>query len=298
MATLISLKRRIQAAQNVSKTTKAMQMIAASKLKKAQEAALSTRPYVTKLTELTRQALSNKPETFSHPYLTQKNTGRELLILLSPDKGLCGGLVTNLLKEFLSYQKNHTETQYVMVGKKAEVQISKLGKDVIANFHFGTSQPAFDMVYPLTKLIEEYYLSGKVDSVKVLYTHFNNIFTQHPQITQLLPLNLTSPEQESGEGTSLRQGFEGQAETMVFEPSVETLLPALLTHFVEMSVYQYILESFVSEQGARMISMQNATNNANDIIKELRLDYNKTRQAKITSEILDITGGAVAQSVE
>lgn len=290
MATLISLKRRIQAAQNVSKTTKAMQMIAASKLKKAQEAALSTRPYVTKLTELTRQALANKPEAFTHPYLTQTNTGKELLILLSPDKGLCGGLVTNLLKEFLSYQKNHTETQYVMVGKKAEVQISKLGKDVIANFHFGTSQPAFDMVYPLTKLIEEYYLSGKVDSVKVLYTHFNNIFTQHPQITQLLPLNLESPEQESGEG-------EG-TETMIFEPSVQTLLPSLLTHFVEMSVYQFILESFVSEQGARMISMQNATNNANDIIKELRLDYNKTRQAKITSEILDITGGAVALAGE
>jgi F-type H+-transporting ATPase subunit gamma len=290
MATLISLKRRIQAAGNVSKTTKAMQMIAASKLKRAQEAALSTRPYVHKLTELTMQALSSKPESFTHPYLAQHTSGKELLILLSPDKGLCGGLVTSLLKEFLSYQKSHTETSYVMVGKKAEMQIAKLGKDVIANFHFGTSQPAFDMVYPLAQLIEEYYLSGKVDSVKVLYTKFNNIFTQHPQITQLLPLNLTSPEQESGEG-------EG-TETMVFEPNVQTLLPVLLTHFVEMSLYQFILESFVSEQGARMISMQNATNNANDIIKELRLDYNKTRQAKITSEILDITGAAVALAGE
>lgn len=293
MATLISLKRRIQAAQNVSKTTKAMQMIAASKLKKAQEAALSTRPYVQKLSELTKQALSNKPESFTHPYLTQNKTGKELLILLSPDKGLCGGLVTNLLKEFLSYQKNHTETNYVLVGKKAEMQISKLGSDVIANFHFGTSQPAFDMVYPLAKLIEEYYLSGQVDSVKVLYTKFNNIFTQKPEIQQLLPLQIDIADESSSVEASV-----DKQETMVFEPSVATLLPSLLTHYVEMSLYQFILESFVSEQGARMISMQNATNNANDIISELRLEYNKTRQAKITSEILDITGAAVALASE
>ena len=296
MATLISLKRRIQAAQNVSKTTKAMQMIAASKLKRAQEATLSTRPYVNSLHEMTKKALKQKPEGYVNSYLESNSAqDTELLILLSPDKGLCGGLVTNLLKEFLSYQKTHTVVQYIMVGKKAEMQVAKLGREVVANFQFGTSQPTFDIVYPLVKLIDEYYLSGKVKSVKVLYTHFNNIFTQHPKIVELLPLKLESPEQESGgEDTQLRPGFDGQTETMVFEPSVQSLLIHLLNHYVEMSLFQYILESFVSEQGARMISMQNATNNANDIISELRLDYNKTRQAKITSEILDITGAALA----
>lgn len=285
MATLLSLKRRIQAAQNVSKTTKAMQMIAASKMKRAQDSALSTRPYVEKLTDLTINALSNKPEGFSHPYLKENASGKELVLVLSPDKGLCGGLITNLLKEFLSYQKQNPETAYILVGKKAEIQVTKLGKEVVANFNFGTSQPSYDMVYPLIKLIDDYYLSGKVDSVKVLYTKFNNVFTQHPVITQILPLSFS---------TELSKEEQENPREYIYEPNVATLLPQLLAQYMEMSLYQFLLESFVSEQGARMLAMQNATTNANDIISELRLEYNKTRQAKITSEILDITGASLA----
>ncbi len=284
MATLLSLKRRIQAAQNVSKTTKAMQMIAASKMKRAQDSALSTRPYVEKLTDLTLNALSTVPEGFTHPYLKENTSGKELVILLSPDKGLCGGLVTNLLKEFLSYQKQNPDTSYILVGKKAEIQVTKLGKQVVANFNFGTSQPTFDMVYPLLKLIDDYYLSGKVDTVRVLYTKFNNVFTQKPHITQILPLSF-APEVTTD---------KENPRDYVYEPSVTEILPHLLKQYMEMSLYQFLLESFVSEQGARMLAMQNATTNANDIISELKLEYNKTRQAKITSEILDITGASLA----
>lgn len=283
MATLLSLKRRIQAAQNVSKTTKAMQMIAASKMKRAQDSALSTRPYVEKLTDLTLNALRNIPEGFTHPYLKENTSGKELLILLSPDKGLCGGLVTNLLKEFLSYQKQNPDTTYILVGKKAEIQVTKLGKEVVANFNFGTSQPTFDMVYPLIKLIDDYYLSGKVDTVRVLYTKFNNVFTQKPHLTQILPLSFAP---EVAVDTENSRDY-------VYEPSITEILPHLLKQYMEMSLYQFLLESFVSEQGARMLAMQNATTNANDIISELRLEYNKTRQAKITSEILDITSASL-----
>jgi F-type H+-transporting ATPase subunit gamma len=207
-------------------------------------------------------------------------TGRSLIIALSPDKGLCGGLVTNLLKEFFAVSDSHKDASYVVIGKKLEGQVTKLPNEVIASFHFGTTLPKFDVVYPLTKLIDEYYLSGKVDSVKILYTDFNSIFSQTPKVVTLLPVTL--PE-VTNEKTDV-------ADFSLFEPNVASLLPELLKHYLEMTLYQYFLESFVSEQASRMIAMQNATTNAKDIITDLKLEYNKSRQAKITSDLLDITG--------
>lgn len=283
MATILALKRRIQASQNVSKATKAMQMISASKLKRAQNAALSTRPYVERLTEMTQTvAKSIDLTTFSHPYLeTRMDSGRTLLIILAPDKGLCGGLITNLLKEFMQYNRQTPDTSYVILGKKVEGQVVRLAKNVVASFPFGTVTPTFDAVFPVVELINEYYLGKKVDSVKILSTHFTSFFSQTPKVTPLLPVVL--PETE-----------ETHELPYLFEPSVETLLPSLLKHYVEMSIYRLLIESFVSEQASRMISMQNATDNANDIIEDLRLEYNKTRQARITSELLDITGASAA----
>lgn len=198
MANILALKRRIQAAQNVSKTTKAMQMIAASKLKKAQQATLSSRPYLAKLTELAQDLSTKVSDKQVHPYMQPKAvSGKTLLIALAPDKGLCGGLLTNLIKEFLTYTDNNTDTSYVVIGKKLEPQIVHLQNEVLAAFHFGTSLPTFDMVYPIKKIIDDYYLSGKVDSVKILSTEFTSIFTQTPKISQLLPLVL--PEDMAAE---------------------------------------------------------------------------------------------------
>jgi F-type H+-transporting ATPase subunit gamma len=286
MATLIALKRRIQAASNVSKTTKAMQMIAASKLKKSQEATFSTRPYVEKLHELTQNIIRKvEKKSFSHPYISNENgTGKELLIILAPDKGLCGGLVSNLLREFFRYQKEHGNSYYIPVGKKIEGKVAHLSDQVIATFHMGTTTPRFDAVYPLLQLIEEYYAGGKVDKVKVLYTHFKSFFSQTATISQLLPLEIHIPE----------DALADNSDTYVFEPSSAEILPSLLKHHLEMSLYHMMLESFLSEQASRMMAMQNATENANDIIEALRLEYNKNRQAKITSELLDITGAGIA----
>ncbi|QQG40497.1 MAG: ATP synthase F1 subunit gamma [Candidatus Levyibacteriota bacterium] len=280
MASILILKRRITAAQNVSKTTKAMQMIAASKMKRAQDATLASRPYVQSLTALSAQlAKYTGSDETSHPYLKQRSlTNKTLVIVLSPDKGLCGGLITNLLREFLRYGKTQQNVAFITVGKKLEMQVTHQKKEIIASFVFGNTTPTFDMVFPVTRIIENYYLSGKVDNVKIIGTHFTSIFTQTPKITTILPLQVPQEEKEEAKNP------------YIFEPDQKTLMTPLLNHYLEMAVYQHFLESFVSEQAARMISMQNATDNANSIIEDLKLEYNKTRQAKITNEILDITG--------
>ena len=291
MASLLLLKQRIKAAQNVSKTTRAMQMVAASKMKKAQEATLATRPYVEKLTQINQNLLDKIENKASHPYIAEKAlTGKSLIIVLSPDKGLCGGLITNLLREFLRNQKTDVNAEYIVVGKKAVAKVAHFTNEIIASFDFGTTTPMFDMVHPLTKLIDEHYLGGSVDNVKLLYTNFNSIFTQTPRITTILPLTTSTDEDEE------KMPKETPESEYLFEPPIEEILPELLKHYLEMSLFQYILESFVSEQGARMISMQNATNNANDIISDLQLEYNKTRQSKITSDILDLNSGGMSNA--
>lgn len=288
MANILSLKRRIKAAQNVSKTTKALQMISASKMKKTQNTVITARPYVQKLQEISRIISKSDIESYKHPYLTpSNNSGKTLLLVLSPDKGLCGSLITNLIREFLIYKKNMEEDiKYIVVGKKLEGRIIQVSKEIIASFSFGSTIPGFQMVYPIIKLIDEYYISQKVDSVKVLMTEYKGVFTQSPKIQTILPIEL--PEGEIDTSSSFTS----------FEPSREEILKSLLTHYLQMSIYLSFLESFVSEQAARMIAMQNATVNARDIIDSLELEYNKTRQAKITSEILDIGSSTTMKRME
>jgi F-type H+-transporting ATPase subunit gamma len=286
MANILALKRRINAARNVSKTTKAMQMIAASKLKRAQNAVAASKPYVTKISSIMDNLISGVQENYNHPFLNQKTkTGKTLLIILSPDKGLCGSLIASLLKEFIRYRSEDTNASYVVMGKKLEGQVIHFDNEIVASFPFGTTLPTFDKVYPLIQIIEKYYSSGLVDSVKILNPEYINLFTQKPKVTTLLPITL-SDEMLDKEG-ELDEFF-------LFEPDRKILLDSLLKHYLEMTIYHQLIESFASEQAARMISMQNATTNANDIIEDLQLEYNKTRQAKITSELLDITGSAEA----
>lgn len=285
MASILVLKRRIQAAQNVSKTTKAMQMIAASKLKKAQDATLMSRPYVEKLTNLSQNIIQKiDKDVISHPYIKQelKAENKTLLLVLSPDKGLAGGLITNLIREFLEYTKIDKNISYIVIGKKLQGKVVHLSREIIASFNFGATLPSFDAVYPISKLINDYYLNGKVTSVKILFAQFTSIFTQTPMISTILPVSVPLEKEEKAIN-----------DFALFEPNVKEILPNLLNHYLEMTIYQNLLESYVSEQAARMISMQNATDNAKDIISDLQLEYNKTRQAKITSEILDIGSGEI-----
>lgn len=274
MVNTLRLKRRIKTAQNVSKTTRAMQMIAASKLKRAQQAALASRPYVEKLTLLASNLTGKIDKDSLHPYMKKGASDKEFLIIISPDKGLCGGLVTNLIKEYLSLQTK--DLILLTIGKKAENYLLRTRQEIIASFPFGTTLPSFDFVYPVAKILNEHFLANKVGSVKILTSRFTSIFSQKPVITTLLPMTLPSETEKT-------------SRTLLFEPSIAAILPDLLKHYLEMSLYQHLLESYLSEQAARMLAMQNATDNARDIIEELTLEYNKARQEKITSEILDIS---------
>lgn len=279
MATLLILKRRMKTASNVSKTTKAFQMISASKLKKAQDAAESSKPYVEKLDRISKTLEQRVDKQNLHQYMTlQDDINAKLLIVISPDKGLCGGLVTNLIREVLHYS-NTGKTYYITVGKKAERAVASLNKEIIASFPFGTTLPQFETVFPIAKIVNEYFLGKKVSEVKILSTKFNSVFSQLPFLNTLLPVKL---EEQAAMDKSIT----------LFEPSVDTLLPSLLQHYLEMVIYQSLLESYASEQASRMIAMKNATDNALDIISQLKLEYNKTRQEKITNELLDIGGGS------
>ena len=281
MATLITLKRRIKTAKNVSKTTKAMQLISASKLKKAQNAAVFAKPYVQKLDELTKNIYQRIDTENINDYMKiHENVNLKLIIVVSPDKGLSGGLVTNLIKEVLHIDEKNRNL-YITVGKKAENYVSALGKEIVASFPFGSSIPAFDMVYPIIKIVDDYFLNEKISEVSVITTKFISIFTQAPQTNTILPIAL------SQENTK-------KEANMLFEPSTGVLLPDLLRHYLEMVIYQSLLESYASEQAARMIAMKNATDNAKDIIDQLQLLYNKSRQERITNELLDIGGGSLA----
>lgn len=278
MANLLSLKRRMQTAQNVSKMTKALQMISASKLKRGQDAALMSRPYVEKLTSLS-QALALKIEKENlHSYMLENKGEKTLTVVISPDKGLCGSLITNLIKEIiLSETKN---TSYIVLGKKLDSALLRLNKEIVASFPFGTTLPSFDVVYPMLQLIDDHFLNGKVSKVNVISAKFESVFTQKASTEQLLPIKLESAE--------------SSRETTLFEPPAAELLPDILRHYLEMSIYHKIVETYASEQAARMIAMKNATDNAKEVIEELRLEYNKGRQEKITNEILDIGGATIA----
>ncbi|MBI2621717.1 MAG: ATP synthase F1 subunit gamma [Candidatus Levybacteria bacterium] len=283
MANLISIKRRVRTAQNVSKTTKAMQMIAASKLKKAEDAALSSRPYVEKLTSVSRNISKKIDKDNLIEYMkVPKDTSGSLMILVAPDKGLCGGLVTNLARMLLIFTKENKKISYVTVGKKANGIVRLFAGDTVASFDFGTTLPSYDTVYPIMTIVDDYFLGKKVQDVYIINSNFNSVFSQTPVIHKLLPVSFDLEDSQAINGKAL------------FEPSEDVLLPGLIRHYLEMRLYQSLLETYLSEQAARMLAMQNATDNAKEIIEELRLLYNKTRQEKITNEILDISGGMYA----
>lgn len=252
-----------------------MQMIATSKLKKAEDAALASRPYIDKLVSLTRDLTYQRDGSPLPRYMkNDSKSGKTLYIVIAPDKGLCGSLVTNLLREVI--RQTSDDDLFITVGKKIESLIPHSGRNLLASFPFGHTIPAFDIVFPIIHLIDEKYLTGQIDKVAILTTKYENVFTQKPIIVPFLPIEST-----------LTNTAPPSNSFVIYEPDLETILPHLIKQYLEMVLYQEILESYLSEQAARMVAMQNATDNSKDIIADLQLEYNKSRQAKITSELLD-----------
>ncbi|MEM8954469.1 MAG: ATP synthase F1 subunit gamma [Verrucomicrobiota bacterium] len=286
------IRRRIKSVKSTSQITKAMELVAASKMKKAQDQALAGRPYADLLNKVLVN-LKRETEEEMHPLLKERAGGREMFLVITTDKGLCGPLNTNLLRELTD--KASEDAQYVTAGTKGSQALSRLKKDLVAEFSL--SDPVeFLEVRPIAKLLTEQFLSGDVSTVRVAFTNFISTLSQEPMIETLLPIrsidlgrdkdfvgmgNAEDLPPITGEGPGAG-GYE-------FEPTPATVLDYILPRYIALQIYQMVLESRASEHSARMVAMKSATDNANELIKDLTLEYNKLRQAAITNELLEIT---------
>ena len=277
------IRRRIKSIRNTAQITKAMQMVAASKMRKAQGAALAGRPYA-ELMNRVLISLSRRTNPELSPLLEVREVKKELLLVVSTDKGLCGGLNTNLLRE--THQFQDRPTAYVATGRKAVQYLARGKKELLADFHLPDAPGLLD-TKPISKFLIEKFLSREVDRVSVLYTRFINTLTLKPTIQTLLPISaadLPKPAEPVAD-----DGLE-----FLYEPGAEEVLAGILPHYVHFQVYQMALDARASEHSARMVAMKNATDNAKQLIKDLTLEYNKIRQASITTELLEITTAQMA----
>lgn len=280
MADARSIKRRIRTAKNIAQITQAMGMVAASKMRRAQEQTTATRPYSSNLYAVMND-IAKRVEPGKHKYLASpERVTSHLLVLIGPDKGLCGGLISNLAREILvSENASKSELKILAIGRKAKDLAIRFGIKLIAEFPMGLAQPKYEAVISVAKIISEGFIKEEYQEVLVGFTEFVNTMVQRPVIHKLLPIEKQVPE------SSNEQDTYGE---YLFEPNIDKVLDSLLPHYIEMQLYQLLLEAYASEQGARMMAMKNATDNARDIMDELTLSYNKIRQQIITNEIADI----------
>ncbi|MFQ5873434.1 MAG: ATP synthase F1 subunit gamma [Dehalococcoidia bacterium] len=284
MANIRVIKRRIRSVQNTAKITKAMEMVAASKMRRAQERVLAARPYAEKMVEMLSHLASQTQDPDAvHPLLQQRVDQRTEIVHITPDRGLCGGLVSNINRATSSFilQGNGVQASLVTVGKKGRDFMTRYDREVRAVFTDLGDRPGMAEILSIARIVIDDYSSGYSDRVYLSYSRFVTTTNQVPVIKQLLPI-----EPDAAEGVS-RASY-------IYEPNSIEVLGELLPRFVEMQVYHAVLESIASEQSARMVAMRNATDNANDMVQDLTLMFNKARQEAITSDLLDITGGVVA----
>lgn len=286
------IRRRIKSVKNTAQITKAMQLVAASKMKKAQDQATAGRAYADLMNEVLVN-LKDQTESEAHPLLQEREEGREMILLVTTDKGLCGGLNTNLLRKVTDSAA--ADAAFVTVGAKGKKAMARLKKDLIADFHVHDPVP-FPETRIVSKFIIDEFLKGEYKSVKVGFTNFINTISQEPLFETLLPIrpidlgrdkDYVGVGKDPGESELAGKG-PGSA-GYIFEPTPESVLDTIVPLYVHNEVYQIVLESRASEHSARMVAMKSATDNANDLIKDLTLAYNKQRQAAITAELLEIT---------
>jgi len=285
------IRRRIKSVKNTAQITKAMQMVASAKMRKAQQAALAGRPYATLMNDVLAAATAGAGE-FTHPLMEKREGRKRAVILISTDKGLCGALNTNLLREAMRFDKD--TTVFVCAGRKGSQWASRLKRDLAAEFTY-KDIPAFSEARAISRFAQELFTSGKVDAVDVVFTNFVSTLVQKPETRQLLPIGRIQKLEADLTGSGGTEEITAKAGTeYLFEPGAPVVLGNLLPHYVNYQVFQFLQESKASEQSARMVAMKNATDNAKQLIKDLTLEYNKLRQANITKELLEITSAAMA----
>lgn len=279
------LRRRIKSIGGTSQITRAMQMVAAAKMRKAQQAAIAARPFARLLYRLQRQATA-QADAFEHPLLERRQIRTRGVILIAADKGLCGPLNTNVFR--LAAQFERESTIFLAAGRKAAQFVARSGRRLAAEFAYGDS-PAFAEARAMATFARELFLAGDVDRVDVVATRFVNTLRQEAVCLEYLPVGeitgVRIPDTESGEVLPAESG------EIVFEPGATELLGYLLGHYLNIYAYYLLLNAKASEQSARMVSMKNATDSAETLIDDLRLEYNKLRQGAITKELLEIAGG-------
>jgi F-type H+-transporting ATPase subunit gamma len=290
------IRRRIKSVKNTSQITKAMQMVAAAKMRKAQQRALHGRPYAEAMSKMLAALATAGGTAELHPLLQNRDTmKRELVLVIATDKGLCGALNTNLMREVAKFDP--ARTSFVVVGRKAAQFLSRMKRDLLADFEL---KEAFTFLESkqASKFIIEKFLSGDFDKVSVAFTDFISTLRQVPTVRTILPVqDFEMSELEGEHGTKAAPAAATAAENnleYIFEPSASGVLEGLVPHYVHFAVYQMVLESRASEHSARMVAMKNATDNAKQLIKDLTLEYNKIRQAGITTELLEITTAQMA----
>ncbi len=285
------IRRRIKSVKNTAQITKAMQMVASAKMRRAQQAALAGRPYATLMNEVLAAATAGAGE-FTHPLMEKRAVVKKrALILITTDKGLCGALNTNLLREAAKWDKD--TTVFICAGKKGAQWAGRLKRELAAEFTYKDT-PQFAEARAISKFAQDLFLSGQVDVVDVVYTNFINTLVQKPEQRQLLPLGEIKALEAGLEGESQGEKLGEATREYLFEPVAATVLGNLLPHYLNYQVFQFLQEAKASEQSARMVAMKNATDNAKQIIKDLTLEYNKLRQANITKELLEITTAQMA----
>jgi len=294
MANLRDIRRRIRSVKNTAQITKAMQLVASSKMKRAQDAALAGRPYALALAGVLADLAPRLDEAaLRHPFLAARPVKNRGIIILSTDKGLCGALNANL---FRLVPARNEDARYFTVGRKATQYIARSGREVAADFAV-TDRTSFGEVRPLIQLVTEQFINGEIDTIEVLFSDFINTLRQEPVLFPLLPLtHVDSVLKRLAERHHFDLGDHRDDREVLFEPAVGEILDQLLRQYVSKEIFHLVNEAKASEHSARMVAMKTATDNARDLVDDLTLQYNKVRQAAITQEILEIAAATASNT--
>jgi|SRR6218665_284242 len=290
MASSKEIRGKIKSVENTKKITKAMEMVAASKMRKAQERMRSARPYSEKIGNIAANLAAANPE-YKHPFLVKNEQASTAgFVVVTTDKGLCGGLNTNLLRAATAKLKElesaGQKAEVVAIGNKGLSFMNRIGAKVVSQVTQLGDQPHIEKMIGPVKVLLDAYVEGKLSAVYLCYTRFINTMKQEPVVLQLLPLSTAGMQTEAGKAA--------HAWDYIYEPDAASVIDELLVRYTEALVYQAVAENMASEQSARMVAMKAATDNAGTLIGELKLVYNKTRQAAITKELSEIVSGAAA----
>ncbi|WP_370980537.1 F0F1 ATP synthase subunit gamma [Agaribacterium sp. ZY112] len=285
MASGKEIRTKIGSIKNTQKITKAMEMVAASKMRRAQDRMSAGKPYAQRIRSVVRHIAAGNPE-YKHMYLSEREVKRVGYILVSTDRGLCGGLNINLFKTAIRHSKEwadqEVEIDFCLIGAKAAAFFKSVGGNIVASTRDTGEQPEVSHLIGSVKVMLDAFAEGKIDHLYLVGNDFVNTMTQAPYVNQLLPL-------QADEDEGLRHQWD-----YLYEPDAQDLLEGLLTRYIESQVYQAVVENVACEQAARMIAMKSATDNAGSMIDDLQTVYNKARQAAITQEISEIVSGAAA----